>query len=527
MTAKRAWAALVAAALIWPAVPASAQEEPQVPPLIPPVAGRVELTPLPGTTIDIDGRHYRGTIAVTGHRPGLSLVETVGVDDYLLGIREVPFSWHPQALRAQAVAARTYLAHTLAAGRGSQAQRYDYDICATSACQVYAGVDGVEADSGERWRSAVRDTAGEILVFDGQPALAVYGSTTGGRTRSSEDVWPGEVIPYLRAVDSPGEESPFVSWRFELTPLQMGRLLEAAGVSQAPLKAVWTTKTADGQGPWQVSIASAEGVVDVSTWDLRGMLNRVAAEVLPHVLPAERPDGRRYPQAILSPTYTITQRFSRDAGNDGAPLAARRRYVIEGSGWGHMVGMSQYGAQAMAEDGATYGEILAHYYSGLVPEARSDLLPGTVKVGLVVEASTIAIGADGPVRVTIDGQPLDEPFLGSWRFESLDGQLLVIPPAGWGSPPRLLAPFVRPGPDAMAAAVGAVLTAPAEVVATAWSGSLMIGRVELGVLDAGAFSIPWHELVGAVTDDSIMIEFEATSGADSATVALAVIPLAD
>jgi hypothetical protein len=55
----------------------------------------------------------------------------------------------------------------------------------------------------------------------------------------------------------------------------------------------------------------------------------------------------------------------------------------------------------------------------------------------------------------------------------------------------------------------------------------MIGRVELGVLDAGAFSIPWHELVGAVTDDSIKIEFEATSGADSATVALAVIPLAD
>ena len=64
----------------------------------------------------------------------------------------------------------------------------------------------------------------------------------------------------------------------------MGRLLEAAGLSSAPLKRVWTTKTKDGQGPWEVSISSADGVVAVSTWDLRGRLNRAAAEVLPYPL---------------------------------------------------------------------------------------------------------------------------------------------------------------------------------------------------------------------------------------------------
>jgi hypothetical protein len=241
-------------------------------------------------------------------------------------------------------------------------------------------------------------------------------------------------------------------------------------------------------------------------------------------LPAERPDGRRYPQTILSPTYTITRRFTRDAGPDGIPLASRSRYVIEGQGWGHMVGMSQYGAQAMAKSGAGYGEILAHYYTGLLPEARPDLLPTTVKVGLATEASNVDIAADGPVMVSIDGRPLEQPVLGSWRFESVDGQVLVIPPAGWGSPPQLIAPFVRPGPDSAQAAVGAVLTAPAEVVVTAWNGTLMIGRKDLGVRDAGVVAVPWAELVGsAIVGDSIRIDFEATSGVDVARLSIALI----
>jgi hypothetical protein len=290
---------------------------------------------------------------------------------------------------------------------------------------------------------------------------------------------------------------------------------------------VWTTKTEDGQGPWEVSISSADGIVAVSTWELRGRLNRAAAEALPNVLPAPRPDGRPYPQAILSPTYTITRTFTRDSGLDGIPLAARSSYVIEGHGWGHMVGMSQYGAQAMAEDGASYGEILSHYYSGLQPESRPDLLPATVKVGLAVGAAAVSIRSDGPVSVSIDGRPLEQPVLGSWRFESLNGQVLVIPPAGWGSPPRLLAPFVRPGPDSTPSAIGAVLTAPARLVATAWSGPVMVGRVDLGIADAGTVSIPWRELVGFTNATSIRIELEATSGSDSARVLIAVIPRAN
>jgi peptidoglycan hydrolase-like amidase len=116
------------------ALPAAAQE---VPPTY--LTSTVELVPAPGTILSYEGRFYTGRLRVSGHAGGLAVVETVTLDQYLLGIREVPFAWHKEALRAQVVAARTYLAWTLQGGRSINGRRYDYDICATTACQVYSG----------------------------------------------------------------------------------------------------------------------------------------------------------------------------------------------------------------------------------------------------------------------------------------------------------------------------------------------------------------------------------------------------
>lgn len=413
------------------APPVVAQEE-DVPDVV--RGGRVEITPTDGAAVVYDGRRYGGTMRVTGHGSGLALVETVDLDAYLAGIQEVPFSWEPAALRAQAIAARTYLAWTLARGRTAEGSSYDYDICATDACQVYSGLEPRLADGGDRWLDAVRSTGSEVLLYEGEPARAYYSSTSGGRTRTVSDVWPDVDLPYLEAVESPGEDSPFASWSWWLSEANMGRVLAEAGLLDGELVDVTTTTTEDGAGPWTVTIASEGGSVTVDTWEMRGILNRAAPAVVPELLPAYRPDGARYPQTILSPTFTIE---SREVGVPGVPVEPFTVYVVEGAGWGHQVGMSQYGAQAMAERGSGPADILAHYYGGLRPTDAPDAVPDQVEVALATETSDLSLEATGPVTVSIDGREVATEELGTWSMRAADGSVEVTPPVGLGLPPEI------------------------------------------------------------------------------------------
>jgi stage II sporulation protein D len=385
----------------------------------------VEIVAEPGVRIELGGYRYEGPLTVRGYQAGLAVTERVSVDAYLEGIAEVPFSWDEQALQAQAVAARTYLAWTLSLGRNDEASAYDYDICATTACQVYAGVSWVELADGDRWRRAVEATTDQILVHEGDPAQALYSSTSGGRTRNVEDIFPGaSPRPYLVGVESPGEDSPFAEWTFRLTEPQMTRLLDQAGLLQGELRRVRTNLTSDGDGSWTVEVEGSEGSTTVGTWELRTMLNSTAARVLPGVLPAIRPDGKPYPQTILSPHFTITQQTRFVPPLDGPPRF-ERSFTFRGNGWGHMVGMSQYGAQAMAERGSGYGDILAHYYGGLRPEPAGGMVPDEVTVGLATERPVVVIRAGGPYTVVLDGEEVGSGR-GTWLILASGGGLRLI-----------------------------------------------------------------------------------------------------
>lgn len=399
-------------------------------------ADRVEIIPSDGTVLFFNDHRYRGVLVVSGHDDGLAVGERATVDRYLEGIAEVPFGWEMEALRTQAVAARTYLAWTLSAGRSSNGSRYGYDICATTACQVYSGVGLVEGPQGERWRQAVETTADEILVYEGRPAQALYSSTSGGRTRNVEDVFPGgNPVPYLRAVASPNEDSPFVTWGFTLTGTQTGLLFRQAELAVGEITSITNRQPADGAGSWTVRVVSSRADTTTKTWELRTMLNR-AASVLPDELPAVRPNGRRYPQTILSPNFSITEVPGWIMTYSGPPLY-HPSYQFQGNGWGHNVGMSQYGAQAMAEAGAPYPDILAHYYGGLRPEPAGGLLPTEVTVGLSTQASEVAVGAAGTVTVVADGVIIGREVLGDWSFSSSADGVLVTPPVGLGLEPAV------------------------------------------------------------------------------------------
>jgi stage II sporulation protein D len=473
------------------------------------VADTIVITPVEGATVEVGGRRYGGELTVSAHDGGLALVEEVAVDDYLLGIREVPFSWEPEALRAQVVAARTYLAYTLAAGRSSAGRRFGYDICATSACQVYAGTDGVREPGGDRWRAAVDATAGEVLLVGGRPAEALYSSTSGGRTRSNEDVFLSAPVSYLRAVDSPGEDSPFVTWTFALEQDEADLLFNTAGVAEGPVRWIDTEVRGDGEGPWLVRVTSQGGTTTTPTWQLRGRLNRAAAEVIPEVLPARRPGSdRRYPQSFLSPSYVIRTEV-RFVPPQGAPPRFETFFRVGGRGWGHLVGMSQYGAQAMASRGSDYREILAHYYGGLVPEAGGDL-PATVRVGILIDVPEVVAVPDGPVTVVIDGQEVAGDVLGTWGFGLRDGLLVAKAPDGLGLPPAIRGPMPVWGPGGVVSGVAFTLTAPAEVRVVLDTAGVVVSGSAWTVRDARRHEVPLSEVtVGTGLPDVFRIRIEA------------------
>ena len=266
------------------------------------------------------------------------LVERLSPEEYLLGIAEMPYSWHPAALRAQAIAARTYLANVLAnPPRGVMAE-FGFDICGSALCQVYLGAGRVQVvDGGPRWGAAVAATAGKILLYDGTPALAAYHSTAGSTTRSNQDVWGGAAVPYLQAVEVPPQDSPFANWTYELRLDQLLQILEAAGITLPDgVTAVSTLVTEPGGGPYRVRFEAPAGTTEVTAGRIQSAMNTYGPSLYGWLLPAYRPDGKRYPQTVLSPTFTMATL------SDGVTVR------VEGQGWGHQIGMPQYGAQAMA-----------------------------------------------------------------------------------------------------------------------------------------------------------------------------------
>ena len=171
----------------------------QTPPM-PPVsfdAGAAQLT--------VDGKPYRGSVSVGATASRLSVVNTVPLESYLLGVvpREMPASWAPEALRAQAVAARSYALASLH-------PTSTFDVYADTRSQVYGGASGEDA----RTTAAVQATAGQVVLWHGQVAETFFHSSSGGRTATVTDVWPAaQPLPYLVSVSDPYDSvSPYHDW---------------------------------------------------------------------------------------------------------------------------------------------------------------------------------------------------------------------------------------------------------------------------------------------------------------------------
>jgi len=332
----------------------------------------------------LDAR-YPGALTVRRAADGtLGLTVTLPFERYLQGIAEVPPTWPAAALEAQAIAARSYALSTTG-WDGPQGATLQTPICSTTSCQVFRGIPVTPTPGIRRWYSAVDRTAGQVLEDGGRPIDAVYFSTSNGHTYGNEDVFGSAPLPYLRpVVERDDGASPESHWRVPIPFADLSRFLTAAGEWPSGTK---IDAVRSSGGSIVVAGGGTSRTMDGSTFD------DAVNEWAPCLMPAHYPTASRYgsplPATIPSHWYSLTS-----GGN---------AVVLTGRGWGHGVGMVQWGAFGKARRGWSAARILAYYYGGLQPQTFPE--PGLIHVRVADGLTSVTV-ASSTHHATVNGQPV-------------------------------------------------------------------------------------------------------------------------
>ena len=256
-------------------------------------------------------------------------IVTMTLEEYIVSVvaAEMPYTFHSEALKAQAVAARTYCLYQMQNGASHEG---DADVCSNYAhCAAYVSEEELIERYGEsvtarilnKVRAAVESTAGEILTYEGEPILAVFHSRSYAFTESCENVW-GTYLPYLVSVATPEADS-----------------LSTVSVSREQLASLFAASSVEAVASYDPTCLFSEKN-DSGRQDLLYYGGRVIKA-----------------KQLRSTLGFRSCRFEFEVTEDG--------WIFTVHGYGHGVGMSQYGANEMATSGCDYREILRHYYSGV------------------------------------------------------------------------------------------------------------------------------------------------------------------
>ncbi|MGC9372064.1 MAG: SpoIID/LytB domain-containing protein [Thermovirgaceae bacterium] len=357
----------------------------------------VEIT---GTGLLQWGDHpYRGTLRLVRGRNGFTVVNLLDVENYLRGVlkMEVNPAWDFEVLKAQAIVARTYALRNLGK-HGSEG----YDLCAMPHCQVYRGVNAEDT----RLTKAIEATKG-IVVSTGSGALAVtpYHADSGGYTANVADVWGGN-IPYLASRPEPFDyESPYSNWQVSLGFREIEEALKPRGLNVGNVTEIRVLSTDRAGRAVYVGIVGDRGRAKMKASHFRMALGsskikstyftiESGGRTRPQNEESPLPEGGGAPltayderaltamieRGVFSSDELMDMLLNPRKRGDYLRLAFQRQsgvrpetkdnpkgftsgtVTIRGKGWGHGVGMSQWGAKKMAEEGWDYRKILGHYY---------------------------------------------------------------------------------------------------------------------------------------------------------------------
>ena len=273
-----------------------------------------------GSTLAVEGRQYRGDLVISLNSRGLNVVNYLPLEEYLYGVlpMEMPHTWDQEALRAQAVAARTYALFV----KGKNADKA-YDLKATTESQVYGGAGAEKAAAS----AAVDATRGLVMTHGGRLIVAYFHADSGGYTEDAKNVW-GADIPYLKGVpDRFSTNASGNSWAIYFSYLDLEKRLNLNGLDVGPIRALQVSGNSPSGRTLGIKVLSDQGTYVINSNRFRRTLgeNRLKS--------------------------TLFNLIPQGAG-----------ILVQGSGYGHGVGMSQWGAHHMARAGFDFKDILKHYY---------------------------------------------------------------------------------------------------------------------------------------------------------------------
>lgn len=321
----------------------------------------------------------------------MTAVSMVDIDDYVKGVipYEMSASWPLEALKAQAVTARSY-ASTL----GTKHANYHFDLCTTTDCQVYRGTGRANANSNQ----AVDETAGQFARYNGKPINAVYSASNGGGSESAKNVW-GNDLPYLKGKIDPYEAdvADTVSnyyWTKTYTAESLKARLHSLNYLCADVVSFCVTQVSETGNAIEIKIVDANGktwtfsrtkvrsilsipnvrfTITASGGTSSGQSGYVVAgnpQPVTDITTQYAISGDGTVATVSPDAYAITGSGTEQLTPSTITTAggAGTVYTLSGAGNGHNVGMSQWGAYAMAKRGYTYQDILKFYYTGITVE---------------------------------------------------------------------------------------------------------------------------------------------------------------
>lgn len=350
----------------------------------------------------VNNRRYRGIIEVARFAGrNITAVNIIHIEQYLYSVvpSEMPALWHMEALKAQAVAARTY-----AMNRRGQFSAQGFDLVDTIFSQVYLGVDNEH----QRSTQAVRETRGIMIFYNNQPIEAVYFSSSGGFTENSENVWQSP-RPYLRAVSSRYEPTG-MEWSRTISLTQLNSLLNSSNINIGTAQGI-SISISRNRRVQELNIIGSNGIHSLQREAIRNFFSslpggslqsrnfvilnsNVYNQVTDFDLNSHIESNNLFiinseytfqisqneinlpenPLAITSSgKFAISPQISSPILNNRlistdivqTMSSVGNEIILEGRGWGHGVGMSQHGANSMAQIGYSFREILQWYYTGV------------------------------------------------------------------------------------------------------------------------------------------------------------------
>ena len=297
-------------------------------------------------------RRYAGELRVSLNDKKLHIINYLRLEKYLKSVvgSEMPKEFPLAALQAQAIAARTYALKLLG-------KKKLFDVHSTQSSQVYLGLESETP----KIKKAVKSTSSLALFYQNKLINSVFHSSSGGRTANSGQVWKYQ-LPYLRSVIDYDQNSPKYRWLKRFSSTELDKIFPEVG----GLNGIKIIRKSNSDRVLEIRLYGSNGIKNISGIILRKKLKLLSTKFDINLIFNQHNKSNELKYYNEKTKFNFDNKIVDDLAPQPLPLIPKYYFLeVIGSGSGHGVGMSQWGAKAMAEKGSSYRQILKHYYTGI------------------------------------------------------------------------------------------------------------------------------------------------------------------